>query len=53
MLIEGGAKLESEWLPPLPPKARREKLEAGAPGRVLLPPGIREKNAWHPSYVCV
>jgi len=41
VLIEGGAELESGWLPPLLQTARNPKLDAGASGRVLASEGIR------------
>ncbi len=44
ILIEGGAELESGWLPPLLQTARNPKLETGAPGRVLASEGIRLLN---------
>lgn len=40
-LIEGGAELESGWLPPLLDGARNPRLEAGQPGRVQCAAGIR------------
>lgn len=41
ILIEGGAELESGWLPPLLQTARNPKIETGAPGRVQASQGIR------------
>lgn len=41
ILIEGGAELETGWLPPLLQTARNPKLAPGAPGRVLASEGIR------------
>lgn len=41
ILIEGGAELESGWLPPLLQTARNSKLDAGAVGRVQACEGIR------------
>jgi zinc/manganese transport system substrate-binding protein len=40
MLIEGGASLESGWLPPLLTTARNPKLALGAPGRVVASTGL-------------
>ncbi|MBI5505047.1 MAG: zinc ABC transporter substrate-binding protein [Deltaproteobacteria bacterium] len=40
VLIEGGAELELGWLPPLLQNARNEKIEIGAPGRVVASQGI-------------
>jgi zinc/manganese transport system substrate-binding protein len=40
VLIEGGAALESGWLPPLLETARNPKLAVGAPGRVVASRGI-------------
>lgn len=40
VLIEGGAALESGWLPPLLETARNPKLGAGAPGRVVASQGL-------------
>ncbi len=39
-LIEGGAELESGWLPPLLANARNAKLTAGAPGRIACAQGV-------------
>lgn len=36
LLIEGGADLESGWLPPLLASARNAKLAPGSPGRLAL-----------------
>jgi ABC-type Zn uptake system ZnuABC Zn-binding protein ZnuA len=36
VLIEGGAELESGWLPPLVNAARNPKILAGAPGRLVV-----------------
>lgn len=41
VLIEGGAELETGWLPPLLQTARNPKLDTGSPGRVLASEGIR------------
>jgi len=41
VLIEGGAELESGWLPPLLQTARNPKLAPGAPGLVQASDGIR------------
>ena len=41
ILIEGGAELETGWLPPLLQTARNSKLETGAVGRVQASEGIR------------
>ena len=41
VLIEGGAELETGWLPPLLQNARNEKIESGKPGRVVTSQGIR------------
>jgi zinc/manganese transport system substrate-binding protein len=41
VLIEGGAELETGWLPPLLQNARNPKLEQGKPGRVVASEGIR------------
>lgn len=41
ILIEGGAELETGWLPPLLQTARNPKIATGAPGRVLASQGIR------------
>src|SRR2546425_3010405 len=41
VLIEGGAELETGWLPPLLQNARNEKIESGKPGRVMASQGIR------------
>src|SRR5215831_10675934 len=38
-LVEGGAELEIGWLPPLVEGARNNKLESGAPGRILCNQG--------------
>jgi zinc/manganese transport system substrate-binding protein len=40
VLIEGGAELETGWLPPLLQTARNAKIESG-PGRVVASQGIR------------
>jgi zinc/manganese transport system substrate-binding protein len=40
VLIEGGAELESGWLPPLLEGARNPKLAAGQPGRVACAEGL-------------
>jgi zinc/manganese transport system substrate-binding protein len=44
VLIEGGAELETGWLPPLLQNARNPKIEAGKPGRVIASQGIRLMN---------
>src|SRR6266487_1387885 len=44
VLIDGGAGLELDWLPPLLQKARNPKLEIGKPGRVQASQGIRLMN---------
>ena len=41
VLIEGGAELETGWLPPLLQNARNAKIETGAPGRVVASQGLR------------
>jgi zinc/manganese transport system substrate-binding protein len=41
VLIDGGAGLELDWLPPLLQKARNPKLEISKPGRVQASQGIR------------
>lgn len=41
VLIEGGAELETGWLPPLLQTARNAKLDTGSPGRVIASEGIR------------
>src|SRR4051812_35624384 len=40
VLIESGAALEVEWLPPLMQTARNQKLDPGKPGRVSASQGI-------------
>ncbi len=40
VLIEGGAALESGWLPPLLTTARNPKIDTGAPGRVVASTGL-------------
>ena len=40
VLIEGGASLETGWLPPILDSARNPRLEAGAPGRVVAAQGL-------------
>ncbi|MCX6997866.1 MAG: metal ABC transporter substrate-binding protein [Kiritimatiellaeota bacterium] len=40
VLIEGGAELESGWLPPLLDGSRNTKLAAGQPGRVAVSEGL-------------
>ncbi|MBI5774776.1 MAG: zinc ABC transporter substrate-binding protein [Verrucomicrobia bacterium] len=40
-LIEGGAELETGWLPPLLEGARNAKLAPGAPGRVRCNQGVQ------------
>lgn len=40
VLIDGGAELESGWLPPLLDGARNAKLAAGQPGRVECARGV-------------
>ena len=44
VLIDGGAELELDWLPPLLQNARNSKLEIGKPGRVQASQGIRLMN---------
>lgn len=44
LLIEGGAGLESGWLPPLLETARNPKLAPGAPGRVVASSGINLRD---------
>jgi zinc/manganese transport system substrate-binding protein len=44
VLIEGGAELEAGWLPPLLQNARNQKIEIGAPGRVVASQGINLLN---------
>ncbi len=44
VLIDGGAGLELDWLPPLLQKARNPKLDIGKPGRVQASQGIRLMN---------
>jgi zinc/manganese transport system substrate-binding protein len=44
VLIEGGAELETGWLPPLLQNARNEKIATGAPGRVVAAEGLRLMN---------
>jgi zinc/manganese transport system substrate-binding protein len=44
ILIDGGAGLELDWLPPLLQKARNPKLDIGKPGRVQASQGIRLMN---------
>src|SRR5438045_9110856 len=41
VLIEGGAELETGWLPPLLQTARNPKIETGKPGRVVASQGLR------------
>ena len=41
VLIEGGAELETGWLPALLTQSRNLKLAAGAPGHVLSARGVR------------
>jgi zinc/manganese transport system substrate-binding protein len=41
VLIEGGAELETGWVPPLLEGARNAKLGAGAPGRIEIASGIQ------------
>src|SRR5207245_928389 len=43
-LIDGGAELETGWLPPLLQNARNPKIEVGKPGRVQASQGIRLMN---------
>ena len=40
VLIEGGAELETGWLPPLIDGSRNSKLELGKPGHVLCAEGL-------------
>jgi zinc/manganese transport system substrate-binding protein len=44
-LVEGGAALESGWLPPLLDTARNPRLALGAPGRIVAARGIRLLDA--------
>lgn len=44
VLIDGGAGLELDWLPPLLQKARNPKVDIGRPGRVQASQGIRLMN---------
>jgi zinc/manganese transport system substrate-binding protein len=39
-LIEGGAQLETGWLPPLVQSARNPRIQPGAPGRVRVNAGV-------------
>src|SRR6185369_14878912 len=41
VLIEGGADLEIGWLPPLVNSARNSKIQADAPGHIVLSRGIQ------------
>jgi zinc/manganese transport system substrate-binding protein len=41
LLIEGGAELETGWLPPLLQTARNSKIETNKPGRVVAAQGLR------------
>jgi len=41
VLIEGGAELETGWLPPLLEGARNTKIAAGAPGHIRASEGIQ------------
>ena len=41
VLIEGGAELETGWLPPLLDGARNPKIAAGAPGHIRASEGIQ------------
>jgi len=40
VLIEGGAELETGWLPPLIDGARNPKIESGKPGHVMCAEGL-------------
>lgn len=40
VLVEGGAYLESGWLPPLIEGARNKKIQVGSPGRVAGSAGV-------------
>lgn len=40
VLIEGGASLETGWLPPILDSARNPRVAAGAPGRVVAAQGV-------------
>ena len=40
VLIEGGAELETGWLPPLIDGSRNSKLELGQPGHILCAEGL-------------
>lgn len=41
VLIEGGAELETGWLPPLLDGARNSKILTGGPGRVVASEGVQ------------
>jgi zinc/manganese transport system substrate-binding protein len=41
VLIEGGAELETGWLPPLLDGARNSRILAGGPGRVVASEGVQ------------
>lgn len=41
VLLQGGADLESGWLPPLVQNARNPRILPGAPGHVVLARGLR------------
>ncbi len=40
-LIEGGAELETGWLPPLIEKARNGRIASGQPGRIVASEGVQ------------
>jgi len=40
VLIEGGADLETGWIPPLVDDSRNNKIQSGQPGRVIAAEGI-------------
>lgn len=41
VLIEGGAELETGWLPPLLEGARNSRILAGGPGRIVASEGVQ------------
>jgi zinc/manganese transport system substrate-binding protein len=45
ILIDGGAELETGWLPPLLQNARNPNIDVGKPGRVQASQGVRLMNA--------
>jgi len=44
VLIEGGAALESGWLPPLLDSARNPRIAVGAPGRIVASDAVQMKD---------